>query len=419
MKTIETLSIEGPSVAPGLSRRTRRIEIDRRTGLIFRIGEPEGAADLTLGEKSLILPGLVDLHVHAREDPSGKHTYKEDFESAAAAAIHGGVVAFADMPNNPLPPVDDASYAAKRELARRVSMDVLLYAGIGPHTRPLSTPVPYKVYMGPSIGDLYFSSEAALGEALERYRGRWVAFHAEAPEVLERFKDRPTHEERRPPEAEASAVRTALELAGEFGLIAHICHLSTAAGLEELKAARERRGDAIGFEVTPHHLFFDLDSMGRHPRPGWLQTNPPIRSREDRVALLEAFRNGEVPVLASDHAPHSLEEKERGTSGIPHLDTFGPFLTWLAIEEGVPWETIAAAAAGNPGRVCREFLGEPFGFLSEGAVGSLTIFDLGRSITIGRRSLKTKSGWSPFEGMTFPGRVSHTVIRGKVHEVQD
>jgi dihydroorotase len=390
----------------------RRIEIQKSYGLISRITAPRGDADLVLDDAHRILPGLIDFHVHAREDATGKDVYKESFQSAGEAAVHGGVVAFVDMPNNPKPPVDDASYNEKRELTGRSPVEVFLYAGIGPRTRPLSFPVPYKVYMGPSVGDLYFENHASLREALAHYGGHWVGFHAESPEILRQHQHQKTHAERRPPEAEAAAVRLSLQLARDFGIHPHICHLSTAEGLDAILDAR-KRGFPVTCEVTPHHLVFDLENLPHHIRPGFLQCNPPIRSRENRLALLDAFRRGDIDFLASDHAPHSLEEKERGISGIPHLDTFGPFLFWLRGEE-VSWSTICRAAAEAPGRALSRFSSHPHGRLEEGFVGSLTILNAELPITIRRQRLRTRAAWSPFEGMTFSGSVAYTVVRGKL-----
>jgi dihydroorotase len=408
------ISIEGPTLL-GDSPSPRRIEIDPRSGLIARVDEPRGEADLLLGEEALVMPGLIDLHVHAREDASGQDVYKEDFKSAGAAAIHGGVTAFADMPNNPRPPVDGQSYAAKLELAQKAPVDVLLFAGVGPRTRPLTFPAPYKVYMGPSVGDLYFETLEELRETLSRYSGQWVAFHAEAPEILRQRRDRSTHAERRPREAEVKAVEFALELAREHGFLPHLCHLSTAGGLEAIRTAR-RRGLEVTCEVAPHHLYFDLEALESYPRPGFLQVNPPLRPREDRLALLEALRGGEIDCLATDHAPHSLEENERGISGMPHLDTLGPFLFWLE-GQGVSWDILRRVTSANPGRVFERFLPQRFGRIEPGAAGSLTVLERG-SFTVERSSLRTRAGWSPFEGVSFPGRVAFTVVRGKVHRAE-
>ncbi len=389
-----------------------RIEIDRKTGCIATLGTPQGKGDLLLGEDQLILPGCIDFHVHAREDASGEHEYKENFQSAGEAAVHGGVTAIVDMPNNPSPPVDEESYARKRELAARSPVEVLLYAGIGQGTRPLSFPVPYKAYMGPSVGQLFFDDDESLRDALAHYRGQWVSFHAESPEILRQCKSRPTHHERRPPEAEIEAVRLALSLARDFSIHPHICHLSTAGGFEEIVRMRER-GFPVTCEVTPHHLMFDLEGLPSLKRASFFQCNPPIRSRSDRLTLLDAFRRGEIDFLATDHAPHSLDENERGVSGIPHLDTFAPFLFWLR-EQGVEWTEICAAAAERPGRAFGRFTSTLHGRIDAGFAASFTVLDRRRPITIRRQSLRTRARWSPFEGMTFSGSVAYTVVRGKV-----
>lgn len=423
-RTSHLLTIEGHVVshrAAGDNATVRqRIEIDLKTGLIQSVEDAETpgapAADLSLGKDHLIFPGFIDVHVHAREDATSTQSYKEDFETAGFAAIHGGVTAIVDMPNNPRPPVDDATYLAKREIARKCPVDVLLYAGIGPRTQPLSFPVPYKAYMGPSIGDLFFKSEESLREALARYRGHRVSFHAEDPEILESARSAGTHGERRPARAEARAVETAISLSEAFGIIPNICHLSTAAGLEHIRAAR-KRGLEVTCEVTPHHLYYDLENSSNYSNPSYLQCNPPVRSRLDRIALLEAFRAGEIDYLATDHAPHSLEENERGISGVPHLDTLGAFAFWL-LEERVSLRTIRLAAAERPGKFLNRFLPTLHGKIERGYVGSLTILEK-RPMTVRRQGLKTRSGWSPFEGCQFSGRVSHTVVRGRIHTQVD
>ena len=407
--------VEGPFVGPGgdASPPTvpRRVEIDIRTGLITAVSEPRGTGDIVLGDDHVIFSGLVDRHVHAREDPSGEDTYKESFQTAAAAALHGGIVAYAEMPNNPQPPVDDASYIAKRDLTHGSFVDVVLYAGVGVHTRPLSFPVPYKTYMGPSIGDLFFEDEAQLRDALSRYRGQLIAFHAEDPVILERHRGASTHAESRPPEAEIEAIRLILRIAENYGFRPHICHLSTAEGLELIRSAR-KRGLHVTTEVSPHHLFYDQDNASTFAHPDFLQCNPPIRSRLDRIALLEGLRYGDIECLATDHAPHSLDEKRRGISGVTHLDTFGPFLFWL-MSQGFDLATLQRVASENPGRFVSRYLPHRYGRIEPGFAGALTIFEK-KEITIRRGDLKTRSGWSPFEGVTFGGRVSHTVVRGRI-----
>src|SRR5205085_1751794 len=146
-------------------------------GVIAAVGPGLGRPDHVFGDGCLIFAGMGDVHIHAREDVTGRETHKETFATAAAAALHGGVVHVADMPNNPAAPVDDASYAAKERLVAAAHLPVAftLYAGIGPATRPLSRRVPYKAYMGPSVGDLFFTSLEQLDAVLAAYRGQAVS----------------------------------------------------------------------------------------------------------------------------------------------------------------------------------------------------------------------------------------------------
>jgi dihydroorotase len=383
-------------------------------GQITAVGAGLGRADYVFDEGCLIFAGFGDIHVHARQDASGLETYKETFATAAAAALHGGVVHIADMPNNPRPPTDDITYAEKEELARGLGrpVTITLYAGIGPGTRPLSRPVPYKVYMGPSVGQLYFSSTEELEQVLAAYRGQTVSFHCEDPELLARHRTAATHEARRPPECELRAVQTALELIEKYNLRGNLCHLSLAESVAAVRAARAR-GLSVTAEVTPHHLFFDA-SMLHADRAPWLQVNPPLRSPADRQALLEALRTGDLDYLATDHAPHTPEEKLQGRSGMPHLDTYGPFVAWLLREQGFSAERLAAVCAANPGAFVHPFQKERYGRLLPGYVGSLTVLDLRHPRTIRREELRTRCGWSPFEGVTFPGQVAAVFVRGRL-----
>ena len=393
--------------------------IDPTTGLIVDILPATGVSDLDTSG-CLIFPGFGDIHIHAREDASGTQTYKEDFSTASAAAIHGGVTQVVDMPNNPTAPVDDARYAAKEQLAAKSDVHVTLYAGIGPGTQPLARHVPYKVYMGPSVGDLFFTSQAQLETVMEQYRGRNVSFHCEDPEILEASREAATHEQRRPPSAEISATKFALHLIETYGLKGKLCHYSTGEGLQQIVAAKQR-GVRVTCEVTPHHLFFDVSMLTDGNRMS-LQMNPPLREPDDRLALIEALREGHIDYIATDHAPHTLEEKAIGASGVPLLDTYGAFAAWLMREHNFLPQDIARVCACNPGRFVHEFLpagfGEGYGHIAPGYVGSLTILDLTTPYDVTRESVRTKCGWSPFEGYTLPGSVRWTVLRGAVHPAQ-
>lgn len=391
------------------------IEINTETGLIEHVGPRTGRSDLDLGGQ-IIFPGFGDLHIHARDDVSQSQVYKEDFATISAASIHGGVTHVADMPNNPVAPVDDARYAEKEKLTAKSAVHVTLYAGIGPETNPLHRHVPYKAFMGPSVGDLFFASQEDLEGVIAKYRGKNVSFHCEDPAILRESKGAATHEQRRPARAEIAATEFALYLIERYELVGKLCHYSTKGGLEKIAAAKAK-GVRVTAEATPHHLFFD-ETMLTDENRLLLQMNPPLRGREDRLALIEALRSGLVDYVATDHAPHTLEEKMEGVSGVPLLDTYGAFAAWLMAEHGFTAMDIARVCASNPGAFVKEFLpkgfGKGYGVIEEGYVGSLTILDPDSPYVIRREEMKTKCGWSPFEGYTFPGRVTYTVLQGKV-----
>jgi dihydroorotase len=391
----------------------RPAQVAIENSVITAVGSGLGKADHVFGDDCLIFAGMGDIHIHAREDTTGRDNYKETFATASAAALHGGVIQVADMPNNPVAPVDDATYAAKERLvaANKLPVTFTLYAGIGPGTKPLARKVPYKAYMGPSVGDLFFTTLEQLDQTLAAYRGQAVSFHCEDPVLLEKHRGAATHEACRPPECELSATRFALAMIEKYNLTGKLCHYSVEEGLPLIRAARAR-GLAVTAEVTPHHVFFDTAMITDTSRP-WMQMNPPLRSPTDRRAMLEALRDGTADYLATDHAPHTKEEKLRGISGQPHLDTYGQFVTWLLVDQSFTPERVAAICSANPGTFVNAFRSEKFGRIQPGYVGSLTVLNLRKPTTIRAEDLKTRCAWSPFEGTTFPGSVEALFIRGE------
>lgn len=389
-------------------------QIRLENGVIAEIGQNLGRPDIAYDDHCLLFAGMGDIHIHARDDVSEQQVYKEDFRTAAAAALHGGVVHVADMPNNPVAPIDDASYRRKQKHleGRNVPIHVTLYAGIGPGTRPLSFAVPYKAYMGHSVGDLFFTSLKQIDETLAHYRGQNVSFHCEDPELLDQHERESTHERRRPAICEVSATKFALEMIEKHDLRGKLCHYSVKDGLPLIRAAR-KKGLPVTCEVTPHHLYFDETDITDRNR-GWMQMNPPLRSVADRLAMLEALRDGTLDYLATDHAPHTREENERGISGQPHLDTFAPFATWLLLKQNFPPERIAEVCSADPGKFVNPYTApKKFGRIAPGHVASLTVLNLAVPTVVRREDLKTKCGWSPFEGVTFPGSVEAVWVDGR------
>ncbi len=417
MKSIEAICVTSTF------KERKKILFSEETNLIIDVVNPDGKADYIYSDDCLLFSGMGDVHIHAREDISQKNCYKEDFHTARLAMHNGGVTHSGDMPNNPIPPVDDKSYLDKMNLTSKTLGEIWIYAGIGPKTRPLSFKVPYKVYMGPSIGELFFKDLETLDETLSYYKNQCVSFHCEDPEILEQNRHESTHNKKRPNLAEAIATRDALQLIEKYHLKGKLCHFSSKEGLNYVREAR-RKGVKVLLEVTPQHLYFDQENLPKE-KLQYFQMNPPIRSRNDRMDMMNAFLQGEIDFLATDHAPHTMEEKCQGISGLTGLDTFGPFVTWL-IHEGVDPKLLAKVSAENPGLFFNEFIstwteisslyqnfGQGLGFLQKDFRANFTILNLKKPFFVHKDNLKTKVGHSPFEGVTFPGSVEALFIGGR------
>ncbi len=421
-----TLSLEAVCATPETVERIQ-IAWNQESGLIEDVGNlgiPTSKLDYIYDDKCLLFAGMGDIHIHAREDISQKNIYKETFATASTAAINGGVVHCCDMPNNPIAPIDDETYKAKMKLAAGHDISLFMYAGIGPQTNPLSFRVPYKAYMGPSIGDLFFKDHLSLDKALKRYKGMDVSFHCEDPDVLEKNKNEDGHAARRPVEAEVLATHQALEFIRRYNLNGKLCHYSSGEGLNAVRAFR-KNGHQVEIEVTPQHLFFNQGQLKKESE-FWFQMNPPIRNKIDQEAMLQAFINDEIDYLATDHAPHTIEEKHQGISGMPGLDTYAVLVGWLLQDIGVKPEILAKTCSRNPGRFVSRFLrnwksidnsynalGNGFGELEKGYSASFTILNRNKPLTINNHDVKTKVKWSPFNGISFPSSLEALFVNGK------
>lgn len=373
----------------------------------------DGKKIISLEDPCIIFPGFVDAHVHMREDASGKWNYKEDFLTGSRAALHGGVTAVADMPNTPEPAITRERILEKKRLAEKALIDVLFYGGVGDEIEEIANLIPaYKIYTEGTTGA--FAVEwRQVESAVKRIAAvnKPIIFHCGDNEInkkaelkLKGMSYASMHCDLRPRESEIAGIEKSLGICARHSARPHITHVSTREGIELVK--RYRKEIPVTCDVTPHHLFFTRDDMENN----FLKMNPPLRTRIDCKALLDALKNGDINFLASDHAPHTIEDKKAGAAGVPHLDTYGNFILWL-LAKGFSEKRIAEIASYNAAR----FLGlSKHGRVAEGFAASLTVLDTSGETEIRNSNMQTKCGWTPFDGMKFPGRVLHTVCNGRL-----
>jgi dihydroorotase len=396
------------------------LEVGVSEGIISEVKRQgvRGAHRIRAG-RSLIFPGFIDIHVHMRE-PGWEH--KEDFRTGSLAALHGGVTTVVDMPNNPVPTTTRTALEQKMRLAREKALiDVKFYGGVSiSDLKKLAEMADgvsgYKVYLARTTGsDAFPDSEMVRAFEQIAKTGRTASLHCEEQGVIDRMKvelegmSRPDiHCDLRPPEAEVESVRKVLAaLAKVRGLDANVCHASAEETISMVRKAKAS-GARISCEAALHHLYFNRRAMLENKM---LKTNPPLRREEDRTALLGGVKDGTVSFLVTDHAPHTVDEKTSlGLSGVPGLDDYGHLVSWLIREQNVDPTLIARIASANPARFASL---SDRGEVSVGKRADFTILDLNSAERVSSDDVRSKCGWSPYEGREFPGKVRWTIRGGE------
>ncbi len=368
--------------------RGRIIEagIEVEEGRIARIGKLVEGREV----RGLILPAAIDVHVHFRDF---KEKHKETIESGSLAALHGGVCLVVDQPNTS--PVVDSfeTYERRMKIAeKRTYVDYSLNVALTKRNVAKIKDIVKKIrshYHLPAVGEVFLQhSSEELQVSYDELLSvdHLVTVHAEdAAYVSEGFPNFRYRSRR----AEIVAVERCLRI-GRF----HFCHISTpeAASLISLSPST--------FEVTPHHLLFSEDDFER--LNGLVNVNPPLRRRSDAEWLLENLDMADV--LASDHAPHTIEEKLDGASGFPGVETMYPIFVRLAFDGIIDLRTLVEKIAANPAKI---FGFKGYGEIEVGNYANLAIFDPRRVERIEASKLHSLCGWTPFEGFeaVFPTQV--------------
>lgn len=388
-------------------------------GRIVALGDlgPASAGEVVDCMGLHILPGVIDTQVHFREPGL---THKEDLESGSLSAVMGGVTGVFEMPNtNPLTTTRETFEEKIRLGTRRMHCDFAFYIG-GTHDNVAQLPelerlpgcAGVKVFMGSSTGSLLVPDDDGV-EAILTAISRRAAFHSEDEYRLEERKplrvpgDPSSHPVWRDPEAAMLSTRRLVALARKTGKRVHILHISTAEEMVFLAAHK----DVASVEVTPHHLTLDETAYTRLGT--YAQMNPPVRDKAHRDGIWAGVRNGVADVLGSDHAPHTREEKDhpypQSHSGMTGVQTLVPIMLDHINAGRMSLERFVDMSSHGPNRL--------FGIANKGriAVGydaDLTVVDLQRRETITNNWVKSRAGWTPYDGVTVTGWPVGTIVRG-------
>ena len=376
----------------------------------------------------LVFPGFIDCHVHFR-DPG--LTDKADMKTESKAARFAGVTTVWEMPTTIPATVSITALKDKIKKSEQITdCDMRFFFGAtrAEHLSELKilwTDSKYstlkekccglKVFFDHSTGDQGAGKEV-IKEAFKLCNELKIPLvaHCEAPEINNAAADSvegddiSLHSEMRPPEAEEKSIKDAIGLVREYGTAFHVAHLSTAKGLDLIRQAK-KDGLPITCEVTPHHLFLSTD---QYKYSGTLvKMNPPLRSESDRHALWEGIKDGTVDCISTDHAPHTLEEKEvtptlSAPSGMPGVETMIPLLLTAAHEEAISYADILRCCFTSPNSIFN--LGKEE--IAEGNMADIVIIDPNEKWTLKKEDLLTKCGWSPFTETKMTGRVKHVLL---------
>ena len=367
------------------------------------------------------LPGLIDVHVHLRDL---QQSYKEDYFSGTCAAAAGGFTTLIDMPNTT--PVTDSAERlrekmdlAKRKIVVNVGFNIVP-SSLDAVTESRSLAMGYKINLVKQWSSLP-TDDVSLKSLIDRAAaiGKIVIFHAEEGGMVSELESRlkgnasfGSYYRAHPPEAEDAAVARVLECAAERSARIHFCHVSSLASLRLIQKAK-REGRHVTCEITPHHMLLSEKSSSK--LGGVSIMDPPLRKRETARRLFEALRRRIADVVASDHAPHSIEEKTRANwweipPGIPGLETTAPLLLTEVAKGTISLKRVVEALAESPARI----FGINRGELREGAAADIILVDMKRRFKIDSSTFFSKAKYSPFDGRKVTGKVVKTFVGGKL-----
>jgi len=397
-------------------------------GEIFKIGKQTHMpkADETINLKNLLLlPGLIDTHVHLRDE--GK-AYKEDFYTGTAAAAAGGVTTVLDMPNNAPVTMSAETLTNRMQTAKRKAVVNVGFYSEFPHnldeTANIVTEgaVAFKLFMACQIGGLNIDDDHALQDAFRKVGELKVpvAVHAEDKAMLTEAEKKlkkanrhdaaaflKAHSER----VELRAIERLLKLTAQINMRLHFCHVTTKEGLTAITEAKQP-DRPVTCEVTPNHLLLSSADFERYGT--LLAIMPPLRNSSHIESLWKGIADGGVDVIGSDHAPHALEEKSASSIwdvkvGVPSLETTLPLMLTMVRRNRLSLANLVHVLSEKPAEI---FNLTDRGRVAQGKKADFVVVDFNQKFMIDASKFKSKAKYSPYNGWEVQGRPVKTFVNG-------
>lgn len=362
-------------------------------GVITKIDENIQAEghEIVDAQSNYVLPGIIDVHTHMR-DPG--LTHKEDFTSGSKACARGGVTTFIDMPNTiPVTVTEKALMDKKDMMVGRSYVDYGFHFGGSKKDnseeikKVLDKVASTKIFLNMSTGDMLIENEKVVENIFRE--SKIISVHAEE-----------------------GMVEKAIEFCKKYDKELYLCHLSKASEIELLKQAKAEGVKVFG-EVTPHHLFLNVDDVNATERSKMLlRMKPELKEKSDNEALWKALADGTLDSIGTDHAPHLIEEKlAKLTYGVPSVENSLEMMLNGVKENKITFERLIEVMCKNPAKI---FKIKNKGDIAVGYDGDLVIIDTNDNSPIKDDKVITKANWTPFENCNRGGRVLTTILRGEI-----
>lgn len=400
-------------------------------GIIVEIANSISAKspDLTMidAEGNYLIPGIIDDQVHFREPGL---THKETIETGSRAAVAGGITSFIEMPNTNPQTTTIEKLQEKFDLAKNSSYAnySFMFGGTNDNLEEIlkvdpKTTAALKLFLGSSTGNMLVDNPKVLEEIFLK-SPLMIAVHCEdedtiqknLAEYVEKYGDdipMEFHSKIRSEEACYISSSKAVALAKKTGARLHVFHVSTAKELKLFDNKLALKDKKITAEVCVHHLWFNDSDYSK--KGTFIKWNPAIKTQKDQDALLKGLLEGRIDVIATDHAPHTKEEKKnvytKAPSGGPLVQHALPAMLQMHHQEKISLEQIVEKMCHNPAIL---FQIEKRGFIREGYKADLVLIDLNAPWAVQPSNTVYKCGWSPFDGVTFKSRVTHTFVNGQL-----